>query len=139
MTRKIRDAFRRRDLVALAPEATVRDAAMAMKQGNCGSVLVIVEVKLVGIVTERDVINRVVAAALDPAATALAAVMTEHPDTIGPDDPVLKALEMMEDGSYRHLPVVERGQVLGVVSRRDFYGEEKAQLDAERRLWEVMG
>ena len=56
-----------------------------------------------------------------------------------PETTALRALQMMDDGGYRHLPVLDRGQVVGVVSRRDFFGEEKARLDRERHLWEVMG
>ncbi len=139
MTRTVKQAMRRRELVALEPEATVYDAARAMTNANCGCVLVMADKTLVGIVTERDVINRVVAEALDPARTPVSAVMTADPDTIRPDAPALTALQMMEDGGYRHLPVVDDGETLGVVSRRDFFGQEKAQLDEERHLWERMG
>jgi hypothetical protein len=43
---------------------------------------------------------------------------------------------MMEDGGYRHLPVTDKGQIVGIVSRRDFFGEEKAEIEKERRIWE---
>lgn len=139
MLRKISDMMRAREVAALAPEATVYEAACLMKARKCGSVLVTRDDKLKGIFTERDVVNRVVAAKLDPMTTALAGVMTEHPDTVRPDTLAVEALRMMEDGGYRHLPVVSRGQILGVVSRRDFFGEEKAEIEKERHLWERLG
>jgi CBS domain-containing protein len=139
MLRKIADMMGSGEPVALAPSATVFEAACAMKRRNCGSILVTVGGKLKGIFTERDVVNRVVAAKLDPTTTALAKVMTGNPDTVTPDTLAVAALRMMEDGSYRHLPVVRRGRVLGVVSRRDFYGEEKAELEKERQIWERIG
>jgi CBS domain-containing protein len=62
--------------------------------------------------------------------------MTPEPDTIRSDTIAIEALRLMQDGGYRHLPVVDDGQVLGVVSRRDFYGAEKARLDDETAMWE---
>jgi CBS domain-containing protein len=139
MLRKIADLMATDELVTLTPSATVFDAACAMKARKCGSVLVTVGGKLKGIFTERDVVNRVIAAKLDPTTTALAKVMTENPDTVTPDTLAVEALRMMEDGGYRHLPFVRRGRILGDVSRRDFYGEEKAELERERQIWERIG
>ena len=139
MLRKIADMMTGGELAELAPSATVYEAACLMKARKCGSVLVTSEHRLIGIFTERDVVNRVVADKLDPLATPLAQVMTANPDTVRPDTLAVEALRMMEDGGYRHLPVVQRGRILGVVSRRDFYGEEKAELEKERALWERIG
>jgi CBS domain-containing protein len=95
--------------------------------------------RLQGIFTERDLVNRVVATGLDPARTRLDKVMTRDPDSVRADTSVAEALRMMEDGGYRHLPVVEGGRLIGMVSRRDFFGDEKAQLEHERVLWEQVG
>jgi len=65
--------------------------------------------------------------------------MTAAPDTVGPDDLAIKALRMMEDGGYRHLPVVMGRRVLGIVSRSDFPGDEKVELEVERHYWEAVG
>jgi CBS domain-containing protein len=62
--------------------------------------------------------------------------MTPDPDTVSSDTTAIDALRLMQDGGYRHLPVVDSGRVLGVVSRRDFYGVEKLRLDDETALWE---
>ena len=139
MLRRIADIMKDGEVVALPPTATVDEAARLMKAKRCGSVLVTAERHLRGIFTERDVVNRVVAERLDAVATTLAQVMTEKPDAVTPDTLAVDALRMMEDGGYRHLPVVRRGEIVGVVSRRDFFGEEKAEVEKERHYWERIG
>lgn len=139
MHRKIAEVIRRHEVFHLPPSATVVQAARLMKAKACGAVLVMSHSRLEGIFTERDAITRVVAAELDPARTKLVDVMTAHPDTVRSDSFALDALRMMEDGGYRHLPVTKGRRVVGVVSRRDFFGEEKARLDQEREFWEHIG
>ena len=139
MLRRVGDMMKDGDVVALPPSATIDEAARLMKARRCGSVLVTVDNDLKGIFTERDVVNRVVAERLDALTTTLAQVMTGKPDTVTPDTLAVDALRMMEDGGYRHLPVVRGGAILAVVSRRDFYGEEKAEVEKERHFWERIG
>ena len=129
--RLVRDVLSNQTLVALTGEDHVRDAARLMKHRRVGSVLVMNKDVLEGIFTERDMVNRVVADGLDPDMTPLSKVMTANPDTVGASASALDALKAMNDRSYRHLPVVDEGRIVGVVSTRDFYGEEKAQ--EERR------
>jgi CBS domain-containing protein len=139
MLRKIAEVVRSKNVHHLPPTATVLDAARLMTAGNCGAVLVIEDGRLEGIFTERDLVRRIVAAGRDPAATSLAEVMTRRPDTIRGDALAIEGLRMMEDGGYRHLPVTRAGRVVGVISRRDYWGEEKAELEQEGRLWESIG
>ena len=128
----------KRALVELPATASVRQAAELMARENVGAVLVTNNSKLEGIFTERDLLCRVVARHRDPDATALREVMTAEPDAIGPDSPALDALHKMNDGGYRHLPVIDGGRLVGVISRRDFLGVEQARLDEENALWEHM-
>lgn len=137
--RNILDLVRGQEVVRLTGGATVREAARLMQARNVGSVLVMEKERLAGIFTERDIVQRVVAAGRDPEDTRLAAVMTAKPDTVAPDTTALDALRLMHDGGYRHLPVVEGERVLGVVSRRDFLGAEKARLEDEIAVWEQIG
>ena len=128
------------ELAALPGTATVREAARLMAARNIGSVLVTArDGRLEGILTERDILCRIVAPGCDPDRTRLQEVMTKDPDTIGPDEPAIEALRRMRDGGYRHLPVVDGGRLVGIVSRRDFGGDEKTRLEDETRLWEIMG
>ena len=136
MRRKIAEVIRGRDPIGLPPDANVREASRLMREHNVGSVLVTTEGRLLGIFTERDLVCRVVADDLNPDETALEAVMTANPDTIRPDSPAIDGLRRMEDGGFRHLPVVSGGRVVAVVSRRDFFGDEKARLEEETRIWE---
>ncbi len=125
-----------RSLLEMPATANVRDAARAMRDWGVGAVLVIEAGRLAGIFTERDLVHRVVASDRDPKETPLGEVMTSDPDTIGPDATALEALRLMDDGGYRHLPIVTGGRSVGIVSRRDFFASEKARLEAETGLWE---
>lgn len=133
------DVLPDRKIVHLPGEASVREAAHLMRQHNIGAVLVMDEEALTGIFTVADMTYRVVADGRDPDATRLTDVMTARPDTIAADSAAIDALRLMQDGGYRHLPVVDGGTVIGMVSRRDFHGAEKARLDVETHLWESIG
>ena len=109
-------------------DTTVTDAALRMQTFNKGAVMVVEGSRLVGIFTERDALFRVVAARRDPAATPVGDVMTRDPQTIHPDQPFVEALRMMHEGRYRHLPVVEDGRPLGMVSSRDALAPELLRL-----------
>lgn len=121
--------------VVLAPNDTIRLACERMRERSVGAVLVVDAGHLVGIFTGRDVV-RSVADGCDAAKTALASVMTSDPDTIGARNNAVEALRMMSDGGYRHLPIVDDGVVVGVVSRGDFKGLELDRLEEETSLWE---
>ena len=125
-----------RDLLELPAGASVRDAAQAMRDWDVGAVLVTENGRLAGIFTERDLVNRVIACDRDPESTPLSEVMTRDPDTISPKAAALEALRLMEDGGYRHVPVVAEGRLVGIVSGRDFLGSEKDRLEMESGLWE---
>jgi len=139
MRRVVPDIVNNQQLLELPATATVRSAARAMRERHVGAVLVTADGHLDGIFTERDMVNRVVAESRDPDQTTLAEVMTADPDTIAPTTTAIEALRLMNDGGYRHLPIVERGCVVGIVSRRDFHGDEKARLDDESDLWTKIG
>ena len=137
--RIIPDVIRDQQVACVSGRASVREAATLMRENDVGAVLIIEEKALKGILTVNDVACRVVAEGRDPDATCVAAVMTADPDTVGPETTAIEALRLMQDGGYRHLPVIDNGRVSGVVSRRDFYGNEKARLDDETALWEHIG
>ena len=103
---------------------TVGEAARLMKQNQFGAVMVVENGKLAGIFTERDALFRVIAEGLDASVIRLAAVMTPNPETIHPDKPLVDALNLMHVSGFRHVPVVEEGRPIGMVSARDAFGEE---------------
>lgn len=120
----VREIMTRSPLVRCGPEETVAEACRKMDELCCGSALVCDGDRLVGIFTERDLVRRVVAKGMDPARTPLRAVMTIDPVTIGPDQPVREAIRIMDEGSFRYLPVVDEGKLVGIVSARDLPYEE---------------
>ena len=140
MPRKIiPDVVRRKRALCLGGDATVKEAAELMRKHDVGAVLIVEDEALKGILTVNDMAYRIVAEERDPKKTFARQVMTPNPDTVSSDTTAIVALRLMQDGGYRHLPVVDDGRVLGVVSRRDFYGVEKARLDDETALWERIG
>ena len=123
--------------LTLGRAATVKHACECMRERRVGAVLVTDgNGHLLGIFTGRDAVCRMLAEGKDPAQTTLADVMTHQPDTMTPGKTAIEALRLMRDGGYRHLPVVEKGKVVGVVSKGDFHGDEQDRLDEETGIWE---
>ncbi|MCG8359002.1 MAG: CBS domain-containing protein [Kiloniellales bacterium] len=118
-------------IVELSPSASVREASLLMAKEHVGAVLVCVEDRLEGIFTERDALSRVLAQHRNPETTQLSEVMTRNPLTIRRQAAAIEALRLMRNGGFRHLPVVDNGRVVGVVSLRDFCGAELAEIEDE--------
>ena len=135
--RHMADMVRDRNPITAPPNATVAEASRQMRDRRVGAVLVVdTGARLVGIFTGRDAVARVLAESRDPARTELRAVMTAEPVTLAPGKTAIEALRLMQDGGFRHVPVVDKGRVVGIVSRGDFRGLEQARLDEETGLWE---
>lgn len=124
MPRPIRSIIEDQEVISCPSDITVSEAALLMKQHDIGALMVVDDGKLVGVFTERDALFRVVAEGRDTQGTRLADVMTANPQTIGPDKPFSDALQMMHAGRYRHVPVVESGRPVGMISARDALGPE---------------
>lgn len=132
MHRKVVPDIVHQQKIELLPSGTtVRAAARNMAKRHIGAVLIGSDGRLEGIFTERDLLIRVVAGGRDLDATKLAEVMTPDPDTVGPDDLASLALERMRAAGYRHVPVVEDGAVVGIVSLRDLYAAAKRELEED--------
>jgi CBS domain-containing protein len=108
-------------LVTARPDETAATAIRRMLEANIGSIVVVEDTVPVGIFTERDVL-RLAGAGADFEATAVADVMTRNPLTISADDGILAAAQLMAERKLRHLPVVEGGNLVGMVSMRDVFG-----------------
>jgi len=115
---------------------TVRSAAERMCERKIGAILVVDGDKLVGIFTERDALNRVIAANRNPDSTRLSEVMTADPQSIAPDAPFRNALHLMYENGYRHVPVTEDGRPLGMVSARDALGPDMLEFESDLQLRE---
>jgi CBS domain-containing protein len=123
--------------VTLTAEKAVKDACDLMRTQRVGAILVVdTNDHLVGIFTGRDAVCRVVAEGRDSSRTRLSEVMTANPVTMAPGKTAIEALHLMQDGSFRHIPITADGRVIGIVSKGDFRGLEQARLDEETELWE---
>jgi CBS domain-containing protein len=116
-----------------APEILVSKAAKLMAARNVGAIMVVEDDCLVGIFTERDVVFRVVARGLDARTTTLAQVMTRGPITVDPAKAFGYALVVMQENGFRHLPVVEDGKPVGMVSSRNAMDPELEEFVSETR------
>lgn len=116
-------------MASLPPTATVRDALQKMADLEIGSVLIMQGEALLGIFTERDYARRIVLKGLSSADALLADVMTARLYVVGPNQMVEECMDIMTKARVRHLPVVDAGAVIGLVSIGDLV---KSQLEEQR-------
>lgn len=122
MNQLVHEVMRRKgsEIAVIEPDETIDVAVEWMTARHVGSLLVMSDGRLVGILTERDLLVRVLAARRDPMTTAVQDVMTRQPIVvIGPHDTVAEALSLITRTRCRHLPVVDGDRILGVVSAGD--------------------
>ena len=119
--RTVFQSMSNKHVVRVSPQATIREAACVMTKAGCGSVLVMEPPDmLMGILTERDLMTRVIAKGVNPEDTAVREVMTPKPICVLPETPVSEAIVIMIERGFRHLPIVTAQQrILGVFSVRD--------------------
>ena len=134
-SQRIRTVMERKKLVTAPPQTTVSKAAMLMASKNVGAVIVVEKGSLVGIFTERDAVFRVIALGRDAQTTQLADVMTTEPQTVDPDKSYGYALLMMHENGFRHVPVIENGKPIGIVSSRNALDPDLEEFvsEAQRR------
>lgn len=109
-----------RDILSVSSDTTLTAAAQRMSGGRVGAVIVLGDDKLVGILTERDILRAVGEGRVE--GSTVADWMTGDPETIEPTETTDMAATLMIHGGFRHLPVVEGGSVIGIVSIRDLMG-----------------
>ncbi len=114
------------DPATVGPNDVVAQAATLMKQEDCGAIPVVRDNTLIGIITDRDITIRAVAAGRDPKTTKVSEVMSADPITVGPDDDVSEAASIMAKSQIRRIPVVENGKLLGIVVTAQLARREKA-------------
>lgn len=122
-------AYVRPRLVVLNPRSSAMEAARALENNEIGAVLVLDAGRLVGIVTDRDLTVRVLGRALDPRTTTLSEVMTTDVATLSPADSVGDAIRLMLARNARRIPLVDGGQLVGIVTLDDLILDEAAPLD----------
>lgn len=132
---RIRSVMEPHKVLTASPDTTVSKAAELMAKRNVGAVMVVENQHLVGIFTERDAVFRVIARGMDSKTTVLSEVMTTSPKTIDPDKTFGYALLMMFENGFRHVPVIEHGKPIGIVSSRNALDPELEEFvsEAQRR------
>ncbi|HEX9615604.1 MAG TPA: CBS domain-containing protein [Bacteroidota bacterium] len=133
--RAISEIVRDRPLHAVNRDQTVEEAARFMAEKSIGAVPVTKENRLVGIFSERDVITRVVAMKLNPEKVVVGDVMTQRIVVAEAEESYESCLQKMRQAHCRHLPVVDRGQLIGIVSLRDLL---MVDLDEKERSLEYL-
>ena len=104
---------------SVGPDTPVNECVRLMTSGKIGALIVMDGERLIGIFTERDALNKVLAGGLDPGNTKVSEVMTKDPYCIHPTTTVGDAMELITKRRFRHLPIVDNGKVLAVVSSGD--------------------
>jgi CBS domain-containing protein len=137
--RMIRNILADRPLITATQEMTVRAASRLMAEKRIGALLIVEGQTITGIFTERDVLTKVLAPARDPDTTRLSEVMVAGPLTIRDSKPLAHALQMMAEGGFRHVPVVDdAGVPVGMVSARDALGQDMVDLENDLKRMEML-
>jgi CBS domain-containing protein len=126
--RIVPNIVQRRELFTLTPDVSIRAASQLMTERRIGAIMVVRDGALLGILSERDVMTRVVAKNLDPDTTLVGNIMTPDPMTIRPDDTADHALTLMHERGFRHLPVTDATGIVAMVSIRDLYAAVQEEL-----------
>jgi CBS domain-containing protein len=130
----IRDLLKNQVTISAQTHQTVLEVARLMVEHNIGAVPVLTQGELIGIFSERDLMNRVVVEGKDPARTPVSEVMTGDPLTVAPNDSLETCMTLMRRHGFRHLPVCSGNELRGVVSLRDILLHDLDEKDDEMRM-----
>ena len=128
----ISDLVRDRRVYSINSDASVLEAARFMMEHSIGALPVLRDGELVGILSERDVMNRVVAVGRLPGQTRVSEVMTSNPRAVSPEESIDECLFLMKEFNFRHLPVCEGKQLKGLISLRDLLLNARQQSEPRR-------
>src|ERR1700683_1780622 len=123
----LRELVKDRKMYSIDAASTVLEAARFMMEHNIGALPVLPNGELAGFFSERDIMNRVVAAGRTPGHTAVSEVMTANPRAVNLDETVEECLFIMQEFGFRHLPIVEGKELKGLVSLRDILRRQAAE------------
>ena len=129
----LRELVKDRRLYSVDANRTVLEAARYMMEHNVGAVPVLRDGNLIGILSERDIMNRVVAIGRTPGTTAVSEVMTANPRAVAADESIEECLFIMREFGFRHLPIVEGKELKGLVSLRDVLMHQAAEIERQTK------
>jgi CBS domain-containing protein len=129
----LRDLVKDRKVYSIESNRSVLEAARYMMENNVGALPVLRDGDLAGILSERDIMNRVVAVGRTPGTTAISEVMTANPRAVAADESIEECLFIMREFGFRHLPIVDGKQLRGLVSLRDVLMHQAAEIERQAR------
>ena len=129
----LRDLVKDRKVYSIEAGRTVLEAARFMMEHSVGALPVLRNGELAGIVSERDIMNRVVAVGRTPGTTSVSEIMTANPRAVAADESLEECLFIMREFGFRHLPIVDGKELKGLVSVRDLLLRYVAEKEAEQR------
>lgn len=129
----VRELVKDRRLYSVEADRSVLEAARYMMEHNIGAVPVLRGGQLVGMFSERDIMNRVVAVGRTPGTTAVSEVMTPNPRAVFADETVEECLFIMREFGFRHLPILDGKELIGLVSLRDVLLHQAAEIERQTR------
>ena len=127
----LRDLVKDRKVYSIEATRTVLEAARFMMERNVGALPVVRNGELAGIVSERDIMNRVVAVGRTPGTTAVSEIMTANPRSVPSDESIEDCLFIMREFGFRHLPIVDGKELKGLISLRDVLMHQAAEIERQ--------
>jgi len=121
-------------VIVINPDTTIKDAAKIMSQYRVGSIVVLEDEKLVGIITELDIIWKVVAGELDPKTTLVRDVMSKNVVTINADQTLEDATDVMVENKIKKLPVIEGNKIIGIITATDIISIQPKLIESLAKL-----
>lgn len=122
-------------VVSVVPEQSVLSAAQVLRSKNVGAAVVLRDENLLGIISERDMLSKVLSPGLDPRDVIVGQIMAHELTMVSPDETWEECLNKMRGAHCRHLPVVEKGRVMGMLSLRDVLGRDEEEV-LDTYLWD---
>jgi len=129
----LRDLVKDRRVYSVESTRSVLEAARFMMEHNIGALPVLRNGELAGILSERDIMNRVVAVGRTPGTTAVSEVMTANPRAVAADESIEECLFIMREFGFRHLPIVDGKELKGLVSLRDILMRQATEIERQTR------
>jgi CBS domain-containing protein len=129
----LRELVKDRKVYSIEATRTVLEAARYMMEHNVGALPVMRSGELAGIISERDIMNRVVAVGRTPGTTAVSEVMTANPRAVSADETIEECLFIMREFGFRHLPILDGKELTGLVSIRDILMRHVTEIERETR------
>jgi CBS domain-containing protein len=129
----LHDLVQNRKVYSVEASRTVLEASRFMMEHNVGAVPVLRDGQLIGILSERDIMNRVVAVGRTPGTTSVTEVMTPNPRAVSTEESLEECLFIMQEFGFRHLPIVDGRELKGLVSLRDVLMQQAAETQRQTR------